>query len=232
MDIGFPQNYTNLYFIDVTPQSAARTWARVARGINDVQPNGNETVAQDPYYDGEGVSSSEVTGGQPVFSFAGHRVMGDKAQDYVNGLQLAYGEMRKSNFLWIAPDGTRIQGGCTIANIVSTGGGPNDKGTFSFEVQLNGRPSLTPGSATEMPESITCDAVTVKKGETAAAEATVTPEGASDSLVYAIDDETIATVDALGNVTGVEEGKCNLNIKSAVAPTVQKTVEVTVTAGA
>ena len=227
-NIGFLQNWTNLFFIDTTPE-AAPTWARMASGINDVTPSGNEVIAQDNYYDGEGVSDSEVTGGQPIVNFAGHRKVGDPAQDYIASKYVSYGNARRTHYLQIMPDGTRMEANATLANIVPHGGDPNAKGNFSYEVHMNGRPSYTPGNKTDFPEQITVSPISVAEGATTAVSVTVTPTSASDSVVYAIDDDEIATVDALGNITGVAAGKCNLNIKSAVLPTVQTTVEVTVT---
>ena len=229
-DIGFAQNYTNLYFINITPGAASKTWARLGAGINSVTPAGNEVIDQANYYDGEGVADSEVTGGQPIFSFAGHRRLGDPAQDWIASKLIEYGGSRRTQFLWIEPNGGRLEGDCTVANLVTTGGDPNAKGTFSCEVHLNGRPSYTPGDKNEFPTEITAEAVTATTGTLAKIEPTVTPEGASDSVVFAVDNPAIATVDALGTVTPVKAGKCNVNIKSAVKPTVQTTVEVTVSA--
>ena len=229
MDIGFAQNYTNLYAINTTP-GAGKNYARVGAGINSVSWAGNEAISQDAYYDGDGLSSSDVTGGQIVGTFAGHRKIGDPAQDFISALLLSYGEARKTDFLWISPDGTTLEGECTVANINPQGGDPNAKSDFGFEIHYNGMPTYTPGDASQFPTEVSCEAVTVEEGATVAAEATVTPEGASETLFYAVDDDSIATVDAQGNVTGVKQGTCNLNIKSAVKPTVQKTVVVTVSA--
>ncbi|HIS39956.1 MAG TPA: Ig-like domain-containing protein [Candidatus Aphodovivens avistercoris] len=231
-DIGFAQNYTNLYFIDTTPSGSARTWARIGAGINNVAPAGNEVVTQDPYYDGEGVAESDVTGGQPVFSFSGHRKFGDPAQDYIASLFINYGPSRRTNFKWVIPNGGTFEGKCSVVNVQPQGGDPNAKGDFNFEVHMNGMPSFSPGDKTTHPDEIAASAVTVQAGSTSAINASVTPETASDSLVYAVDNDEIATVDPLGNVTGAKAGTCKVSVKSAVKPTVQATVEVTVSAGA
>ena len=226
-DIGFAQNWTNLFFINITPD-AAKTWARIGAGISTTDPNGNEVVDDSNYYDGEGVADSEVTGGQPVISFTGHRKYGDAAQDWIASKRLAYGSARRTDFMQIGPDGTKLEGKCTIANIKDQGGDANSKSDFSFNVRMNGRPSLTPGNKTEYPEQITCEAITISDVTPVTPEVTITPEDASDSLVYAIEDDSIAKVDAMGTITPVKNGSTKLNIKSAVLPTVQCTVEVTV----
>lgn len=228
MDIAFALNYTNLFMIDITPNGESRTWARIGAGINSFEPSTNETVSDDAYYDGEGLTFSDVTGGQVVHSFSGHRLYGDAAQDYIASLETSYGEQRKTTYKRVAPDGSVLEGSCTIANIVTGGGDPNAKGTFSFELRLNGRPTFTEGNKDEFPESITAQAVTVTSGSTSQATATVTPETANPAVVYVIEDESKATVDASGVVTGVAAGSTNLLIKSAVLPSVSTTVQVTV----
>lgn len=231
-DIGFAQNHTNNYMINVTPGAEEKSFARVGAGINSVSWSGNENISQDAYYDGDGLSESDVTGGQIIGTFAGHRKIGDPAQDFIASLLLSYGKERKTDFRWIDPSGNVLEGEVTVANINPQGGDPNAKSDFGFEIHYNGMPTFTQGDASAFPSEVTVEPITVAVGETAPAGATVTPEGASDSLFYAVDDDSTATVDALGNVRGVKEGKCNLNVKSAVKPTVQKTVEVTVTAEA
>lgn len=228
-DIGFAKNYTNLYEIDVTPDADAPTWARVAAGINDVNWGGNENIAQDAYYDGDGMASSEVTGGQIVGTFSGHRVYGDPAQDYIASLLLDYAG-RHTNFKWTAPDGAVLLGGATVANVNPQGGDPNSKSDFGFEMHYNGMPSFTPGDASTFPESITATAVTVAVGATAAVGATVAPATASPALVYGVRDRDIATVDAEGNVVGIAEGETEVSVKSAAKPSVRTVVKVTVTA--
>lgn len=229
-DIAFTLNYTNLYLINTTPGEAEKTWARIGAGINSVDWEGNEEVSQDAYYDGDGLSSSDVTGGQMVGTFEGHRKYGDPAQDYIASTLLDYGDGRKTDFRWIAPDGQILEGEVTIANVKPQGGDPNAKSDFGFELHFNGMPAYEAGDAAEFPEAVTCSAVTVKIGASTAAGATVTPSGASPALVYGIEDDSVATVDAEGNVKGVKAGKTKLSIKSAVKPVVTATCDVTVSA--
>lgn len=225
-DIGFELNYMHTFEI----KDADGQWLRIGAGISNADPEGNEEIAQDAYYDGGGVPTSEVTGGQLVYSFEGSRRVGDPAQDYIASLLLSYGESRKSEFRWTLPDGGVLQDDCTIANIKPQGGDANAKSDFSFEIHLNGTPTYTPGNKTQLPESITASAVTVDVGETAAISATVTPTDASGKCYYAIGDEAIATVDVDGNVKGVAVGETAVTIRSAVRPEVSKQVTVTVSA--
>ena len=233
-DIGFAMNYTNLYEIDTTPYGDSRTWVRVGAGINSVSWEGNEEVAQDPYYDGDGLSSSDVTGGQIVGSFEGHRVYGDAAQDYIAGLTLKYGEDRKTNFRWTQPNGDQLEGIVTIANIAPQSGDPNAKSDFGFEIHYNGMPKFTSGNASEMPNSISASKPTlsVSAGSSDVITVTVEPESASGSVVFAVEDESIATVGSDGTVVGVANGETEVSIKSCVRPSVVTSVKVTVSGAA
>lgn len=235
MDIGFALNYTHIYLIDTTPDGAARTWARIGAGIQTVEPDPGENIDQADYYDGDGMASSEVMGGQLVLTFTGHRVMGDVAQDYISGLSFSYGQARKTHLLVINPDGSQIDAAVTIANITgmtTSGGDANAKNDISFELHVNGLPAFTEPEATQLPESVTPvqDEVTVAVGGSVTVAATVTPATASDWMVYASSDTAIAKVDANGNVTGVSAGECTVSIKAAAKPSVSAPVNVTVTA--
>lgn len=231
-DIGMALNYTNVYEINTTPGAVEPTWAWVAGGINSVDPDGNENVEQDEYYDGMGMASSDVTGGQQTISFSGHRKYGDPAQDFVASLRYEYGEARKTDFRWTMPDGAVVEAFVTIAEIKAAGGDPNAKSDFEFSVHFNGRPTLTEPTGSDLPESITAEAVTVQVGESAEVGAAVTPTSAGQGMFYAITDEDVAAVTSDGKVTGLAEGTTKLVIRAAAKPSVIQEVDVTVTAAA
>ena len=231
-DIAFANNYTNLFFLNVAPPGAPKDYARIGAGINKVDWNGNEVVSQDDYYDGDGMSETEVTGGQLVGTFSGHRRYGDRAQDWIARNTINYGESRKTDLLWIAPDGQRLEGKATVANIKTQGGDPKAKSDFSFEAHYNGMPELTPGDASSFPDGISAEAVSVEVGATAPIKVAATPEGASGVCVYGVDDPSVATVDADGVVTGVAPGETEVSVKSAAKPSIRTTVRVTVSEAA
>lgn len=229
-DISFSLNYTNVYMIDTTPDGPERTWAWIAGGILSVTATPNEVLDQTAYYDGGGQASTDVTGGQMVYAFSGHRKYGDAAQDYIVSLDYSYGEERKTNFRHIAPDGRMVQNTVTIANITPGGGDANAKSDFSFELHNNGVPVIVDGDYADMPTSITVQPVTVKVGETVNVETTTVPEGASKTMLYSIGDDDVATVTADGVVHGVKAGTTSLIVRSALKPAVNAQVDVTVEA--
>lgn len=226
-DIGFALNYTHIY--EIQRPSDGR-WLRIGAGISNVTAEPNESVDQTAYYDGEGLASSDVTGGQLVYAFTGHRRYGDEAQDFVKSLELEYGSARSVRFRVTDPSGDVVEGPAVIANISMTGGGDaNAKGDVSFEVHLCGRPTYTPGEAEHMPDTVQAEAVSVAVGGTASVSPTVTPEDASAKCVFAVDDPEKATVDSDGTVHGVAQGECSVSVKCAARPSVSCVVRVTVT---
>lgn len=235
MDIGFALNYAHVYEIDVTPNGPARTWAWLAAGVSSIDSDGNEEVSQDPYYDGGGQASSDVTGGQEVVKVSGHRKYGDPAQDYMASLKFAYGEARKSNLRITNPDGEQLVVPVTIANIKASGahGDANAKNDFEVELHFNGMPRMVPPTKTKLPESVSVPGspITVQASKSAKVSATVVPADASDKLLYAVEDDTIATVDADGNVKGVKQGQTRVSVKCAAKPSVSAVAEVKVTTG-
>lgn len=230
MDIGFAPNYTNVYLLDITPNSSTPTWAYCAAGIATVEVDDSEETDDTAYYDGGGVSSEDVTGVTLGYNFSGDRRYGDAVQDYVAGLRGETGQGRVSHLRHVSPDGSAIQGECVIRDIVIGGGDANDKGDFQFGVTFRGQPTYVEPSATTLPESVTASEVSVAVGSTASVTATVTPETASSQCLYAVEDASIATVDGSGTVTGVSAGETQVSIKCAAKPSVLTTVTVTVTA--
>lgn len=73
------------------------------------------------------------------------------------------------------------------------------------------------------------DALYVAVGKTASAHATAKPyEALKKGVSYQTSDESIATVDSKGTVTGVAEGECQLTATSKLDPTVTQSIPVKV----
>ncbi len=76
--------------------------------------------------------------------------------------------------------------------------------------------------------TITPEEINVLKNSTAKATATVSPWGADDRVIWSTADESIATVDEDGIVTGVAVGTTTITATSAVDETVSATANVVV----
>ena len=74
--------------------------------------------------------------------------------------------------------------------------------------------------------------VTLQVGQSKMPIVTMSPENASDkSEIWTTSDESVASVDGLGNITALSEGKCVVTVTSAQNPDVSASVAVTVVAG-
>lgn len=119
------------------------TLERLAAGLTDVDPDGNEELSQDTYLDSDGYGTTDVIGGQQTLAFSGHRLHGDPAQDFIYAKKLARGNDRRCFFEWEDPTGSIIKGPATIANITGPGGEAGGKGDIAFEIHFNGKPTET-----------------------------------------------------------------------------------------
>lgn len=73
--------------------------------------------------------------------------------------------------------------------------------------------------------------VTLQVGQSKMPIVTMHPENAADkSEIWTTSNEEVASVDGLGNITAIAEGKCVITVTSAQNPSVSASVAVTVTA--
>lgn len=141
---GFLLQSKHLLELDIDPSSDTEKFERLAAGITGMDPDPNDEVAQDKYFDGEGFGETDVTGSQLVLTFSGHRKYGDKVQDYIFSLLLEPGPKRRTTLQWTLPNGDNFEGSVTIANITGPGGEAGEKGEIGFELHFNGKPEFTP----------------------------------------------------------------------------------------
>lgn len=137
----FPLNYSNKYEINVSATEVPE-WAPVAEGIANVDPSFEDETDDTAYYSGEGFGNETVTGIRASLVFTGHRLYGDKAQDYVAGLAFEVGAKRQTELRWTQPNNKQITGNVTISNIKTTGGDANTKSDFEFTATFNGKPKV------------------------------------------------------------------------------------------
>ena len=142
--MSFLLQYNHKFRINSVPGTTPGTLLDIKRGITSIDPDNNEDISQDYYYDGNGSASSDVIGLQTVISFEGHRDYADPAQNFIFSLTNKLGPDRVTNFEWELPDGTEISGEVTVANIKDPGGDANSKGEIEFEIHFNGLPTVTP----------------------------------------------------------------------------------------
>lgn len=138
--------------IDITPKGAYRTWAPMCAGFNNISEAMNETVQQYFFLCGKGQAVNYVTGMAPSMTFAGVRVIGDAAQDFMFGKKYELMSERDTHFRLTktAENGTKttISANVTFANMSDVSGGTTDGSAISVEMRFNGAPFLGDAWAT------------------------------------------------------------------------------------
>ena len=130
--------------IDITPQGAARTWAPLCAGFNNISEAMNETVQQYFFLCGQGHGVNYVTGMAPSMTFAGIRVVGDPAQDFMFAQKYSLMSKRDTHFRLTrtAENGAKsvLSANVTFANMSDVSGGTTDGSAISVEMRFNGAP--------------------------------------------------------------------------------------------
>lgn len=138
--------------IDITPQAPTRTWAKMCAGFNNISEAMNETIQQYFFLCGKGFGANYVTGIAPSMTFAGVRVIGDAAQDYMFGQKYELMSKRDSHFRLTrtAENGDKsvISANVTFANMSDVSGATTDGSAISVEMRFNGAPFLGDAWAT------------------------------------------------------------------------------------
>ena len=132
--------------IDITPKGATRTWAPLCAGFNNISEAMNETVQQYFFLCGSGHAVNYVTGMAPSMTFAGIRVIGDAAQDYIFAQKYTLMSSRDTHFRITRTaengDTNVISANVTFANLSDISGGTTDGSAISLEMRFNGAPYL------------------------------------------------------------------------------------------
>ncbi len=152
-------------------------------------------------------------------------------------LTVAVGQSRKIDYTLTPTDATsKVTFTTRDENTATVDGNGNVTGVKEGEVVIDVTTDV-PGVKTECTVKVTAklatdimiEALTVEVGKTSKIKYTFQPAGATAALKFTSKDETIATVDSEGNVTGVKEGPVVIEVTSDIA-TVKGECLVTVTA--
>lgn len=145
MKEGFLLQSAHLLELETSPNGSTAKEV-LGAGITSMDPDVNDEISQDRYFDGEGFAETDVTGAQLILSFSGHRKYGDPVQDYIFSLLLEPGPKRRTTLDWTLPNGDKYVGSVTIANITGPSGEAGEKGEIGFELHFNKKPTFTPGA--------------------------------------------------------------------------------------
>lgn len=135
--------------INTTPNAQsdqAKLYAEVGAGIDNMQEQLNEVIQQYKFIADHGYSRSRVTGMAPIFTLSGRRIWNDVAQDYIFDQKYKLGGDRYTDAkLEYTADGFdyEIAFDCTIANLQELGGATEENSAITFEIHVNGKPTMT-----------------------------------------------------------------------------------------
>lgn len=122
-------------------------WAELAAGISTVDTDDSDDSSSESYYDGDGTSTTDITGITTGYSFSGKRYKGDAAQDFVAKMRFQTGNGRIAGMKHVDADGNGEVGMATWQDISVTGGDANDKGNFSVTAHYRGKPATVTAGA-------------------------------------------------------------------------------------
>ena len=133
-----------------TSATGAESFSVLGAGIDNLQEQLNEVVQQYKFLVDEGYSRSRVTGMAPIWTVSGRRIWGDPAQDYIMSVKYKVGGDRYTTAKVEYTAGGKkytITFDCTIANIQEIGGATEENSAISFEIHVNGKPTMTSTAA-------------------------------------------------------------------------------------
>lgn len=140
-----PENWVNKFEIDKNKnQDPANiqnaNWLLISQGITSITPSSNDTTSANSFWNDKGFQETDVTGKKISIAVKGYRVVGDPAQDFIASLFLKMGDTCRTLVRWTDQSGHVIIANCTITKVVTMGGNANAYQTFSFSIELNGKP--------------------------------------------------------------------------------------------
>lgn len=231
MDIGSAKNYQYINEINITPQDSAPTWAWFGPGIKNISSETNETTSEDYFFDGGGDAETSVDGKARAYTVTGVRRIGDPAQEYVASLDEETGDALLTQYRITDPTGKVMERDVTVHEIKANDatGDANSRTDFGCKLSCAGKPRIIKDSdGRALPDAVSAEDVAVEVGATASVKASVTPADASQRVLCAVDDASVAMVMPDGTVTGLKPGETTITVRAASKPSAMKQVKLTV----
>ena len=96
-------------------------------------------------FDTEGWMRRLMTAKALTISVTAKRNVGDEGNDAVAGLAFANGRNAERDVTWTFPDGTKVEFKSAVINVTNIGAGDSTAvAPLEFEIQSNGKPTVTP----------------------------------------------------------------------------------------
>lgn len=97
-------------------------------------------------FDSEGWVRRLLTSKGVTITVTAKRNVGDAGNDFIAGLAWKNGRDSEADFNWTFPDGTKVAFADAVINVTNIGSGDSTAvAPLEFEVQSNGKPTVTTG---------------------------------------------------------------------------------------
>ena len=141
--------FNNEFKIGTKGKTSAEEDMKTIADLENFSPTFDNNVEEWTPMTTDGWKRRLKTGQSFSISFTGKRNVGDDGNDYVAGLALVTGQSAETKFLWLFPDGAKLEFDCVV-NVTNIGGGDSTNvGALEFEVMSNGKPTYTDKSAAQ-----------------------------------------------------------------------------------
>ena len=138
--------YENQFQVNVAASGATDNFVDIAdlTSFSVSFTNGIETW--NPFTE-QGWQRALMTAKAVSITVQGKRNVGDAGNDYIAGLAFKNGRDAESDFKWTFPDGTVVLFADAVISVTALGSGDSTAvGPLEFEVQSNGKPTVTPAA--------------------------------------------------------------------------------------
>lgn len=137
--------YENQFQID-TAASGTATFKTIA-DCETFSVSFDNGVEEWTPFESEGWVRRLMTAKGVTISVTGKRNVGDDGNDFVAGLAWKNGRDVEADFKWTFPDGTVVTFADAVINVTNIGAADSTNvAPLEFEVQSNGKPTVTPAS--------------------------------------------------------------------------------------
>lgn len=130
--------HNNTFEVEVSKDN----WAEIAN-METFSPQFDATVEEWYAFEGKGWANALKTGMKWSLSMNAKRTVGDAGNDFIANKKFAMGQDAYANFRWTLPTGTQITQQMVV-NVKNDGGGDTTNvGKLEFDLQSNGKPTVT-----------------------------------------------------------------------------------------
>lgn len=137
--------YENQFQVDTSTTGGTASLANIA-DCESFSVSFDNGVEEWTPFDSEGWVRRLLTSKGVTITVTAKRNVGDAGNDFIAGLAWKNGRDSEADFNWTFPDGTKVAFADAVINVTNIGSGDSTAvAPLEFEVQSNGKPTVTTG---------------------------------------------------------------------------------------